>query len=448
MKIICLFVLSALSMAAQQPYFDPIQRKLTMTPRTFSGDVTIAGTVLRGGGISLPGTCSVGDQYFLTVGIAGNYQCTATDTWTLPGSTTPTTLTTSGAGPTCDLGSDHSVVLCKQTLTANVTAATFSNLWAGARFIWAWTQGATPYTVAYTGSVSNTCPVATGSGIITLQRLVSLDGSSVIGEGCTTTDAFGNLVAPEGAAITTTTAGEGALTFDSASHTVTYYANNSATRHAIPRVASGDQMASSDLSDSANVAKVDANTFTGTHTFGGATGIIPAKTGASASLPATCTVGQQYFKTDASAGHNRFDCTATDTWTEIAGSGAGTGQSLLGALLNTQVGSGATNYSTLFGGTLNATIGVRELYVGVDGTASLFTVTTSSTQPAGCDLHVYFRAGGSDQIDVSIPGNSVAGSYASGSTATWSAGDKPVIKLVNGACTSANVLGWTFKVAM
>ncbi len=36
-------------------------------------------------------------------------------------------------------------------------------------------------------------------------------------------------------------------------------------------------------------------------------------------LPATCTVGQTYFKTDAAAGKNWYGCTAPDTWTPQAG---------------------------------------------------------------------------------------------------------------------------------
>lgn len=44
------------------------------------------------------------------------------------------------------------------------------------------------------------------------------------------------------------------------------------------------------------------------------------KVGTAAALPATCGVGECYFETDATAGHNVFLCTATNTWTEIVGS--------------------------------------------------------------------------------------------------------------------------------
>lgn len=36
-------------------------------------------------------------------------------------------------------------------------------------------------------------------------------------------------------------------------------------------------------------------------------------------LPATCTIGEVFFKTDASAGSNVYGCTATNTWTAQAG---------------------------------------------------------------------------------------------------------------------------------
>lgn len=50
---------------------------------------------------------------------------------------------------------------------------------------------------------------------------------------------------------------------------------------------------------------------------------IPLKTGVAASKPATCTVGEMYFATDATAGQNIYDCTATNTWTQQAGGGGG-----------------------------------------------------------------------------------------------------------------------------
>jgi hypothetical protein len=47
---------------------------------------------------------------------------------------------------------------------------------------------------------------------------------------------------------------------------------------------------------------------------GGAAATIPAKVGTV--LPATCAVGEQFFKPDATAGGNLHFCTAPDVWTQ------------------------------------------------------------------------------------------------------------------------------------
>ncbi len=43
--------------------------------------------------------------------------------------------------------------------------------------------------------------------------------------------------------------------------------------------------------------------------------------GTTAAIPATCTVGQVYFSTNATAGQNLYYCTATNTWTQGSGGG-------------------------------------------------------------------------------------------------------------------------------
>src|SRR5579871_4655605 len=50
-----------------------------------------------------------------------------------------------------------------------------------------------------------------------------------------------------------------------------------------------------------------------------ATSTIPAKRGTIAQLPSTCTTGGEYFATDATAGQNKYLCTATNTWTQQTG---------------------------------------------------------------------------------------------------------------------------------
>jgi len=62
------------------------------------------------------------------------------------------------------------------------------------------------------------------------------------------------------------------------------------------------------------------NTLTGRQDATGAASTAPAKTGTS--LPGTCVVGDLFFKSDATAGQNLYECGATNTWTQqLAGSG-------------------------------------------------------------------------------------------------------------------------------
>lgn len=48
---------------------------------------------------------------------------------------------------------------------------------------------------------------------------------------------------------------------------------------------------------------------------------VVALSGTIAAKPTTCTIGEQYFATDAPAGANLYFCTATNTWTASGGSG-------------------------------------------------------------------------------------------------------------------------------
>lgn len=67
----------------------------------------------------------------------------------------------------------------------------------------------------------------------------------------------------------------------------------------------------------------------------------------STTLPGTCSVGQIYFDTNATAGSNVFGCTAVNTWT-LQGGGGGGGGSFRGALVrlsnNANTTSGSTNF--------------------------------------------------------------------------------------------------------
>ena len=68
--------------------------------------------------------------------------------------------------------------------------------------------------------------------------------------------------------------------------------------------------------------------------FSGASTTIVFTTGTT--LPATCTVGQGFFKTDASAGQNIYLCTAANTWTQVQGGGSGAVWGQITGLLSDQ----------------------------------------------------------------------------------------------------------------
>jgi hypothetical protein len=89
-------------------------------------------------------------------------------------------------------------------------------------------------------------------------------------------------------------------------------------------------------------------TFTGVVDASGASRTAPAKSGTS--IPGTCTVGDVFFKTDATAGQNLYYCTSTNSFTQQLNSGAGgatAGASLFSTTASTTVT--ATSATTLIG---------------------------------------------------------------------------------------------------
>jgi hypothetical protein len=112
--------------------------------------------------------------------------------------------------------------------------------------------------------------------------------------------------------------------------------------------------------------------------FSHASQTLPLRTGDS--LPAACTVGEMFFKTNAAAGANVYGCTATNTWSpqsvpRDALVGGSTGQILYN-------NSGATAGFTLGGdGTLNA--GTGALTVTKTNGAKFAASATTDTTNAG-----------------------------------------------------------------
>jgi hypothetical protein len=68
----------------------------------------------------------------------------------------------------------------------------------------------------------------------------------------------------------------------------------------------------------------------GTLDISGAAHSTPAKVGLAANKPTTCSVGEQYFASDATAGQNIFGCTAANIWIPEGGGGGGAVSSIFG----------------------------------------------------------------------------------------------------------------------
>lgn len=117
-------------------------------------------------------------------------------------------------------------------LTANVTAVTFSNKSAGARFAIAWLQDATGgRTVTYGASVGGIapCQIDPAASQTTIQEFfIGSDGTTVNGAGCHTTSS--NFQIGEQAAPATPILAYGTWWFDSSNHIFTTMDNNSGTQ--------------------------------------------------------------------------------------------------------------------------------------------------------------------------------------------------------------------------
>jgi hypothetical protein len=92
----------------------------------------------------------------------------------------------------------------------------------------------------------------------------------------------------------------------------------------------------------------------------------PAKTGTA--LPATCGVGEQFFKTNASQGQNLYFCTSQDTWIQMSGGSGGSSS------------GGSSSSVLLYKGDLSGfSTAPARIPVGPDGS----NLTADSTQGSG-----------------------------------------------------------------
>lgn len=124
----------------------------------------------------------------------------------------------------------------------------------------------------------------------------------------------------------------------------------------------------------------NTNTFTGRQDASGAASTSPIKVGTS--LPVTCVIGDVYFKSDATAGRNIYQCTSTNTWTQEQGSGSGgdfssnTSTSVVGELVTFADTSGKLGKRSTGTGLLTYNSGVAS---AVTTSAAVSTLITDGT---------------------------------------------------------------------
>ena len=143
---------------------------------------------------------------------------------------------------------------------------------------------------------------------------------------------------------------------------------------------------------------------TGTVDFSGGAHTLPAKAGIGANKPSTCTVGEQYFATDATPGQNLFGCTSSYTWTLQGGAIS----SIFGRTGVITAASGDYNLSQIASGTLSATGGTIYNAAGTGNTQ--IVIQNSSSQVAnGAGSVIWKNNAGSNMAFINWDGGYAEG---------------------------------------
>lgn len=138
-------------------------------------------------------------------------------------------------------------------------------------------------------------------------------------------------------------------------------------------------------------------------------------TGVLSGIPATCTVGQIAFITDATAGQNIYECASTNVWTQQTGGGGGSVAVDGTTVTSPNLSVGAFDkYAGNRFGAFGSNITVQRafpqnsnLYIFGDSTATLTTQSGDSAAPAG----LLGRAGYAGQL-ITNTSNGVAQDWA------------------------------------
>ena len=241
-------------------------------------------------GTSLPTSCSVGDLYFKTDATPGEniYLCTSENTWTQVQTGSSNSLTienefsTQGAVPVAAAGSGRAVVESPLVVDAESGSMTINS------------SNPTELTLK---NHSSTMSAPSSSGLTKLG--ISSTGTLV-----------------------TRTYGGNELEYSTTDHSHAWgsitgtLSNQTDLQSALDAKVSSVSGTSNEITSSGGTTPTlsIADTFRIT----GKTATAPVKAGTT--LPSTCTVGDLFYKTDATAGQNLYGCTSTNTWTQLGSS--------------------------------------------------------------------------------------------------------------------------------
>lgn len=161
-------------------------------------------------------------------------------------------------------------------------------------------------------------------------------------------------------------------------------------------------------------------------------------------LPAKCSVGQVFFKTNASAGSNIYGCTAANTWTAQAGGGGG--GATIPATTNIINGDGAGNgadsgivpASVQLLNTVRTVSGTTDTLLAADnGNTVRYTSSSAVTVTIPAGLAVGFNA------ILAQDGSGIVSPLASSTTFTTSASTNGVGSQINVLSRSTNTYTMT-----
>jgi hypothetical protein len=152
------------------------------------------------------------------------------------------------------------------------------------------------------------------------------------------------------------------------------------------------------------------------------------------SLPSTCTIGQLFFNSAASAGGNLYSCTSANTWTVIgsssSGGGSGNATAIQGATVSTTApannqalifyGSSSsyipTSIYTLQNGLGTSATGATNLQVNVSMGIRAVNGTTDTIVSTDCGGLITYNS--SSAVAVALPQAGLGGNFLAGCPVT------------------------------